>query len=588
MAELLTRLLAHEAKTASLEAEVHRLRAAQTRRRAPLPGGTLLRRLGRPLLAACLLALTLGSNAFASIPSGAGTFSGCYRSVGGMNPLYVLDTAQQSACPAGMSLTTWSQTGPQGPKGDIGPQGPAGPNVDATTSTIGSVLLDAPHSGGGDPVAFTRDSVIPIANGGTGSAGKNFVDLSSGQSIGGSKTFTGCLQVGSSGCPAPFSVGSTQNYLGQFSSPNAIGTWLGLANSSTGGKEWDLISSGSGNSEGAGQLLFHDSAGHTSLLLSTSALTMTGTIHATAGGFEFPDGTVQSTAGLIYNPLQVALLRWYGANTAGNTVTVGAHPEGVACDGANLWVTNSGSNNVSEVRASDGTVLRTVTVGTNPEGVAFDGANIWVANNGSNTVSEIPVSTGTVLRTVPVGSGPVSVAFDGANIWVTDEADGSLSKVQPSTGTESEFGISATTAAVAFDGANLWVTDEFAGTVHEVHPSTGGQLRTVTVGTHPEGVAFDGANLWVTNSGSNNVSEVRASDGAVLRTVTVGTNPQGVAFDGANLWVANNGSNTVSEVQASTGAVLRTVPVGSGPSGVAFDGANIWVTNNGSNSVSKL
>jgi DNA-binding beta-propeller fold protein YncE len=40
------------------------------------------------------------------------------------------------------------------------------------------------------------------------------------------------------------------------------------------------------------------------------------------------------------------------------------------------------------MRASDGTVLGTFSTGTNPVGVAFDGANIWVTNGGSNTVSK--------------------------------------------------------------------------------------------------------------------------------------------------------------------------------------------------------
>jgi DNA-binding beta-propeller fold protein YncE len=34
-------------------------------------------------------------------------------------------------------------------------------------------------------------------------------------------------------------------------------------------------------------------------------------------------------------------------------------------------------------------VLGTFTVGSDIEGLAFDGANIWVANSGSNTVSKL-------------------------------------------------------------------------------------------------------------------------------------------------------------------------------------------------------
>jgi len=51
-------------------------------------------------------------------------------------------------------------------------------------------------------------------------------------------------------------------------------------------------------------------------------------------------------------------------------------------------VANEGSNSVTKLRASDGANLGTFAVGFNPEGVAFDGANIWVANKGSNSVTK--------------------------------------------------------------------------------------------------------------------------------------------------------------------------------------------------------
>jgi DNA-binding beta-propeller fold protein YncE len=58
-------------------------------------------------------------------------------------------------------------------------------------------------------------------------------------------------------------------------------------------------------------------------------------------------------------------------------------------DGANIWVANSGSNNVTKLRASDGTLLGTFATGNSPARIAFDGANIWVANVTDNTVSKL-------------------------------------------------------------------------------------------------------------------------------------------------------------------------------------------------------
>jgi DNA-binding beta-propeller fold protein YncE len=61
----------------------------------------------------------------------------------------------------------------------------------------------------------------------------------------------------------------------------------------------------------------------------------------------------------------------------------------VAFDGVNIWVTNQNSNNVTKLKASNGSKVGTFSVGVLPVGVAFDGANIWVTNDSSNTVSKL-------------------------------------------------------------------------------------------------------------------------------------------------------------------------------------------------------
>jgi hypothetical protein len=110
LASILAKMAAQEVETATLkaalraqEAKTAALEAAQAQGRPRLPG-----RLLRAGLAAGIVALLLGSTASAAIPNATtNVFSGCYRSVGGMNPLYVLDTAQQATCPVGMTLTAW-------------------------------------------------------------------------------------------------------------------------------------------------------------------------------------------------------------------------------------------------------------------------------------------------------------------------------------------------------------------------------------------------------------------------------------------------------------------------------------------------
>jgi YVTN family beta-propeller protein len=312
--------------------------------------------------------------------------------------------------------------------------------------------------------------------------------------------------------------------------------------------------------------------GNTSI---TGNLNVTGTVTCGSGcsGAQGPGGP-----GL--RETRAALLQWYN-----KTYTVGSGPVGVAFDGSNIWVANQGSNTVTKLVASTGTVVGTYSVGSNPFGVAFDGTNIWVTNEGSNTVTALLASTGATVGTYTVGKFPRGVAFDGTNIWVTNISDNTVTKLLASTGaTVGTYTVGGAPDALAFDGINIWVANQGSNTVTKLVASTGATVGAYSAGAAfaPYALAFDGTNIWVAGAGGNSVTELSASNGALVGTYTVGSFPESLAFDGTNIWVANSGSSTVTKLLASTGAVLGTYTLTSSPGGVAFDGTNIWVTNGGS------
>jgi YVTN family beta-propeller protein len=120
-------------------------------------------------------------------------------------------------------------------------------------------------------------------------------------------------------------------------------------------------------------------------------------------GPQGPTGS-RGPAGVTVNFNAVALLRWYQANQVPTTFPVGAGPDAAAFDGEHIWVTNNGSNSVTELQASTGAIIGTFSVGIGPNDVAFDGANVWVTNGQSNTVTELQASTGNLLGTFSVGT----------------------------------------------------------------------------------------------------------------------------------------------------------------------------------------
>ena len=100
--------------------------------------------------------------------------------------------------------------------------------------------------------------------------------LGSNNSFTGTQQFSGNIGVGaapSANTYTPLSIGGG----------NGFGTWLTLGNSSSGGHTWNILSAGSGNSEGAGNLGITDFTGTSKIFLEgntyVSSLTATGPVN---------------------------------------------------------------------------------------------------------------------------------------------------------------------------------------------------------------------------------------------------------------------------------------------------------------------
>jgi DNA-binding beta-propeller fold protein YncE len=69
-------------------------------------------------------------------------------------------------------------------------------------------------------------------------------------------------------------------------------------------------------------------------------------------------------------------------------------PMGIAVDGTQVWVTNYGhpgiGHSVTELNASNGSLVRTLYGFKYPSSVAVEGSHVWVANHGGNSVTEFP------------------------------------------------------------------------------------------------------------------------------------------------------------------------------------------------------
>jgi len=400
----------------------------------------------------------------------------------------------------------------------------AGPGLSITGQVISNTgVLAVGASGplsstGGQTPTISLSGVVPVNKGGTGSASQNFVDLTTNQTISGTKTF-------------------------------------------------DRIVANNLNTSGMGQVN-------------------------------------------KYDPALIATLRWDLLPRGYGDFQVEAEPHGIAFDGANIWVTNSGSNSVSRLRAADGLLSGTYKVGSGPEGIAFDGTNIWVANSKSNNVMKLSPSDGHVQATYTVGDGPKALAVVNGIVWVINSRAQTISRLSAKTGATLSVLVinSREPQQLAFDGTNVWVSSTGVnGSGVSVFGPDGvslpspllklpgaGNTRSVT-----GDLVFDGAHMWVSNYTDGLVTKVSARDLKVISVSPV-TRANRLAYDGTYIWVTNE-SNKVTKLRASDGADMGTMVVQNTPDkpdnpwlppvftagAIAFDGNNIWVTNYYDNSVSK-
>jgi hypothetical protein len=363
-------------------------------------------------------------------------------------------------------------------------------------------------------------TTLPINKGGTGSTTKSFVDLTTDQTVGGNKTFTGTVSGDGSGLANLNGANIANNTINVSALAPEVTVAATTNSSLLGSLRWDLLSIRN-FSVGTPRYVASDGANIWVTNLSSNTVTK----------LRISDGAV------------------LGA------FAVGTGPNGVVFDGANIWVANFTSGNVTKLRASDGACVGTCTFAVaSPKGIIFDGASIWVT--GGAGLTKLLASDGSVQGTFAVAvTSSGGIAFDGTSIWVTSSTF-SVTKLRASDGAlQGNFTVASNPQAIAFDGVNIWVASNTnASNVTKLKASDGTNLGTFLAGTFLSGIAFDGTNIWVSNSTSGTLTKLRVGDGVVVGTFSVGSSiassPLGVVFDGANIWVTNSSQSSVTKVPA--------------------------------------
>jgi hypothetical protein len=214
-------------------------------------------------------------------------------------------------------------------------------------------------------------------------------------------------------------------------------------------------------------------------------------------------------------------------------------PNGIASDSNNLYIADSNNHIIRVINKATGIVstlagkagksgsadgISSTARFNSPNGIFCDGANLFIADTGNHTIRKIVISTGKV--TTLAGTADQTGSADGA-------------------GTMAKFNFPY---SIWSDGGNLYISDTNNNTIRKVVIETGhvttfaGKAGTIGdrdgIGSaaefwNPKGITGDGKNLYVSDNQNDLVRKIDLSTGNV--TTIAGISSQGGTVDGPGL-----------------------------------------------------
>ena len=264
------------------------------------------------------------------------------------------------------------------------------------------------------------------------------------------------------------------------------------------------------------------------------------------------------------------------ADGTGSAATI-ANPEGITTDGINLYVAEPGDSRIRKIVIATGAVstfagtsgVQGAADGTGtaatfylPRGITTDGANLYVADSGNNNIRKIVIATQVVTTlagyqggaqgfngyldatgTAAKFNGPTSVTTDGTNLYVTDSFNHSIRKIAIATGAVTT--LAGWTSALSFGATPVSGATDATGTSARFN--------------YPTGITSDGTNVYVTDTFNNKVRKIVIATGVVTTVAGTGTystsdaaafaNPRGITTDGVSLYVADTNAVKIRQIR---------------------------------------
>lgn len=292
-------------------------------------------------------------------------------------------------------------------------------------------------------------------------------------------------------------------------------------------------------------------------------------------------------------------------------------PTALLAVGSNVWVIDQVSDEVFKLSTATGATEQVFTSRhfLAPIALAIDDARLWVLS-GNGGLTELRASNGTLLRqiAIPTSAVPTAMALAHGEVWVTEDGDEGgighpnrlvhvgVAVFSASTGRQvrfvqgPRFGF-AFPSSIASNGRDVWIVNannQLNDTVTDISAKTGALVRVLRGGYGFDGddeVSLDGGYVLVHNVYDNTVTVLRASDDAFVHRIGLPNGP-GRSAGPHHSWMVTGGGHVWVYARDYTAAGIRSINVATGkigavvlgsdydfsfPGPIASDGSHLWV-----------
>jgi sugar lactone lactonase YvrE len=353
-------------------------------------------------------------------------------------------------------------------------------------------------------------------------------------------------------------------------------------------------------------------------------------------------------------------------------VALFSYPRGITTDGTDLYLTDSSNHLIRKITIATGVVSTLAGyagfAGSDdgsgsdarfnyPDGVTCDGDNLYIADMQNHTIRKLVISSGTVSTiagsfgvqgsmdatgTDASFSAPMGITTDGTNLYVAEWGNSTircialssnivttLAGIAGNSGSDDGIGAAARfccPTGITIEGAYLYVSDCVNDTIRRIEIATG--TVTTIAGTSGQSGSVDGYGTgalfsYMSGGLASDGSSLYISDGVTIRKLNYLSRevstlagmapygdglgsfymPFGITAYGHYLYIADQGTCTIKKIDSRTGIVstiagssqfmgsmdgIGTDALFYSPCGITTDGACLYVADTFGNKIRKV